>query len=145
MTEREIALDPPPGYSEHSSRGAFSQHNGPYFLKGEGDDFRLGFRVLPRHCNSYGVVHGGMVMTFADRLLATAVAMKAPQRMLTVRMTTDFIGMARAGDWVEGKGRVTRAGRSLVFVEGSADVLGGRPIFSASGVFKVFERKARVT
>jgi uncharacterized protein (TIGR00369 family) len=144
MSEREIALDPPPGYTVHGGRGAFSKHNGPYFFKREGDDFRLGFRVLARHCNSYGVVHGGMVMTFADRLLATAVAMKAPHRMLTVRMTTDFIGMARAGDWVEGKGRVTRAGRSLVFVEGSADVLGGRPIFTASGVFKVFERRRPV-
>jgi acyl-coenzyme A thioesterase PaaI-like protein len=106
MSEREIALDPPPGYMESNPRGAFSLHNGPFFFKREGEDFRLGFRVLHRHCNSYGVVHGGMVMTFADRLLATAVALKAPQRMLTVRMTTDFIGMARAGDWVDWK--VTR-------------------------------------
>jgi uncharacterized protein (TIGR00369 family) len=141
MSERDVALNPPPGYQENESRGAFSRHNGPYFFKRVGDDLRLGFRVLPRHCNSYGVVHGGMVMTFADRLLATAVAMKAPHRMLTVRMTTDFIGMARSGDWLEGSGRVTRAGRSLVFVEGSAAVLGGRPVLTASGVFKVFERR----
>jgi uncharacterized protein (TIGR00369 family) len=145
MSEREIAIDPPPGYEAHRSHGAFSQHNGPYYFKRDGDDFRLGFRVLARHCNSYGVVHGGMVMTFADRLLASAVAMKAPHRMLTVRMTTDFIGMARAGEWVEGTGRVTRAGRSLVFVEGSATVLGGRPVFTASGVFKVFERRRSVS
>jgi acyl-coenzyme A thioesterase PaaI-like protein len=56
-------------------------------------------------------------------------------------MTTDFIGTARAGDWVEGTGRVTRAGRSLVFAEGSATVLGGRRVFTASGIFKVFRRR----
>lgn len=138
---REIALDPPEGFIEAPSRGAFSRHNGPFFYKPEGDSFHLGFRVLGRHCNAFGVAHGGMLMTLADRLLATAIGRLGARRMLTVRMTTDFIGMARAGEWVDGTARVTRAGKSLVFVEGSAGVLGGRPVFTASGVFKVFEKR----
>lgn len=145
MSEREVAreipLDPPEGFIETPARGAFSRHNGPFFYKADAETFYLGFRVLGRHCNSFGVAHGGMLMTLADRLLATAIGRLGARRMLTVRMTTDFIGMARTGEWVEGTARVTRAGKSLVFVEGSAEVTGGRPVFTASGVFKVFEKR----
>lgn len=129
----------PEGFEESRTRGPFSTHNGPFFHKVSEDGFAQGFRVLPRHCNSRGIVHGGMLMTFADGLLATAVWRATGKVGLTVRMNSDFLSIARPGEWVEGTAEVTRAGRSLVFAEARVNA-GTRLVLTASGVFKVMER-----
>ncbi len=131
--------DAPEDFEESRTRGPFSTHNGPFFHKVTEDGFAHGFRVLPRHCNSRGIVHGGMLMTFADGLLATAVWRATGKVGLTVRMNSDFLSIARPGEWVEGTAAVTRAGRSLVFAEARVNA-SARLVLTASGVFKVMER-----
>ncbi len=108
---------PPEGFVESRDRGPFTTHNGPLFHRMDGDRFLQGFRVLKRHCNGAGVVHGGMLMAFADGLMGGAVWRAAKAPALTVRMTSDFLAIARPGDWVEGAARVTRLTRSLAFVD----------------------------
>jgi acyl-coenzyme A thioesterase PaaI-like protein len=50
-------------------------------------------------------------------------------------MTSDFLGPARLGDWVEGTARVTRSTESLVFVEAEIRA-GGHAVMTASGIFR---------
>jgi uncharacterized protein (TIGR00369 family) len=141
--ERLIAeADPPSGFQPSRTRGPFTSHNGPYFHKVEGDQFWHGFRALERHGNSHGILHGGMLMAFGDGLLATAVVRETKARAVTVRMNSDFVDMARPGDWIEGTARVTRAARTIAFVEAEVHVQ-DRLIFTASGVFKLFRREGR--
>ena len=138
MTQDAGAIPPPPeGFTPAEGRGLFSTHNGPYFMKpGDGELVEQAFFALPRHCNGVGLVHGGMLSAFMDGLLAGAVWRGAERRAVTIHLSIDFLHMARAGEWVRGEARLTRATREVAFAEGRAYV-GGRDVVRASGVFKL--------
>lgn len=132
---------PPEGFLPLERRGAFSQHNGPYFYRPTDDGtVEQAFFALPRHANGLGLVHGGMLSGFMDSLLAAAVIRQLQRPAVTVHLSTDFLHMARIGEWVFGEGRITRAGRDIAFAEGRAFVAGGRDVVRASGVFKLMRR-----
>ncbi len=138
---RGEAVPPPPAGFEASARGPYSTHNGPLFHKLNGDGtFEHAFYVLGRHCNGMGIVHGGMLSTFLDGLLARAVYTVAETSSVTMHLSIDFLSMARAGEWVFGDARVTRKTKDIAFAEGRIRV-GERDILRGSGVFKLLNRK----
>ena len=102
------AVPPPPEGFQPSARGPFTTHNGPFFHRARADGGEQAFYVLKRHCNSLGIVHGGMLTTFLDGVLARAVVNAIDSAAVTVHLSVDFLSMARAGDWVFGDARVTR-------------------------------------
>src|SRR5690606_9245932 len=83
--------NPPEGFVLSSSRGPYTVHNGPFYHKVTPDGFWHGLRVRRRHCNSLGITHGGLLMTFADGLLGTAVFRATKTVALTMRMNSDFL------------------------------------------------------
>ncbi len=110
---------------------------GPFFARREGEGWRYGFLAEPRHRNMGGVVHGGMLMSFADDVLGITVWAAAGRKpCTTVQLNTHFIAPARVGDFVEGRAEVLRATRSVVFVRGVLTV-GERTIAHADGVWKI--------
>ena len=134
-------MPPPPEGFEPSQRGPFTTHNGPFFHRPRPDGgFEHAFYALRRHCNGMGIVHGGMLTTFLDGVLARAVVNAIDSAAVTVHLSVDFLSMARAGDWVFGDARVTRKARDLVFVEGRVRV-GEREVLRGSGVFKPVRRR----
>lgn len=134
--QAEPGDNPPPGFVLAGGRGPFTTHNGPIYRLDEGDVWKRGFRALPRHCNSFGLIHGGWYMAFADGLLGEAIGRAARLPSVTVRMNCDFLHSAHAGDWIEGAARLTRLTRTLAFAE--ADIRSGdRLLFTATGVFKL--------
>ncbi|MDF1624896.1 MAG: PaaI family thioesterase [Parvibaculaceae bacterium] len=135
----EFPLNPPAGYQPSTTRGPYTSHNGPFFHKVTGDGFRHGVRIQKRHCNSRGITHGGMLMSFADGLLGTAVFRETKTVALTARMNADFLSSARPGEWLEGTARVTKATRSVAFCEAELFV-GERAVLKATGVFKIMAR-----
>lgn len=136
----EIPANPPAGYTQSTTRGPYTTHNGPFFHMTTPDGgFRHGVRVQKRHCNSKGITHGGMLMAFADGLLGTAVYLETKTVALTARMNSDFLSSARPGDWLEGTAWVTKATRSVVFCEAELRV-GERLVLKATGVFKLMSR-----
>jgi acyl-coenzyme A thioesterase PaaI-like protein len=136
----ELTPQPPAGFQRSSERGAFSNHNGPYFHSADGTQ---AFFALKRHCNSIGLIHGGMLAAFLDGVLASAAARGggggAP---ITVHLSIDFLDMGRAGDWVMGEASLARATSDLAFVEGRAHIA-GRNLARATGVFKLMRRRDR--
>lgn len=138
MTD-ETVPPPPPGFKP-SARGPYTTHNGPFFHRIEDDRLEHAFFVLKRHCNSLGIVHGGMLSTFMDGVLANAVGRETSTAAVTVHLSLDFLSMARAGDWVYGDAVVTRKTRDLVFVEGRIHT-GKRDVMHASGIFKPVNRR----
>lgn len=136
------AKAPPTGFVPSTSRGPFTTHNGPTFHKIDGDRFWQGFYALPRHCNGHGIVHGGWMSAFADGLLGMAVWRTTQTRAVTLRLNTDFLGMVRPGEWVEGTAKVTRATRSLAFARAEIHV-GERQVLAAEGVFKLMSAGVR--
>lgn len=132
---------PPEGFKPHLSASGYSRHNGPFYQKIVGYENYRGFYVLERHCNSMGIAHGGLLVSFADALLGMAVYRKTRRPPITVRLTSDFIASARRGEWVEGRGWVVREGNGVVYV--NADVyVQDRAVLSAQGVFKGSEDPA---
>jgi acyl-coenzyme A thioesterase PaaI-like protein len=55
---------------------------------------------------------------------------------VTIHLSIDFLHMARAGEWVFGEARLTRATREIAFAEGRA-YSGKRDLVRCSGVFKL--------
>ncbi len=136
----ETTPGPPEGYVRQAGRGAFTRHNGPYFHRPSPEGALQAFFALDRHCNGLGLIHGGMMSAFLDGLLAAAAARATGATPVTIHLSVDFLGMGRAGEWVMGEARVTRATRDLVFVEGRCHV-GERDLARASGVFKLMRRR----
>jgi uncharacterized protein (TIGR00369 family) len=126
------------GWKEFRSTGGFERHVGPLWAKViEPGRLSFAFRAGAQHSNPHGVVHGGMLVTFIDQVLgalAWYVAGKKPS--VTLTLNSDFVSPARVGDWIEGRGKVVRNGRSLIFLRGEA-MVGERVVLSATGIWKV--------
>mgnify|MGYP001547667601 FL=1 len=132
--------DVPAGFQAVEQPPGFTRHNGPFYEKTDAHGQVRAFRVLERHLNRNGVVHGGMLAAFMDNVLAHAVHRSAGHPAYTVRMVTDFLHPARPGDWIEGRARVIRHTRTLAFVEGELSV-GSRRVLAGTGVFRLDQRQ----
>lgn len=133
----------PDGFTAIEHSASFGRLTGPFYDGHDETGFVRAFRPDERHGNSLGIVHGGMLMTFADIVLARAVRAVASGRpFVTLRMTTDFVTPARLGDWVEGRAKVTRHARGVVFVRGRLSV-GARLVLKADGLFRILTPRDR--
>lgn len=138
--------DPPPGFELYRTRGTWGVNLGDVWQKIEDGQFVRAVRVGDGHLNAAQIAHGGFLCTFMDSTLARAVQHDCGGRTgFTVRMTTDFIGPAKRGDWLEGRAQVSRETRQLAFVEGELSV-GGRRVMTGKGIFRLHdaERSARL-
>lgn len=142
MAETAVASLVPDGYRLVTHHAGYGQHNGPFYQKAEGEGFVRAFRVLDRHLNRAGIIHGGMLATFADMILGQTVHGSIGGPAFTIRLVTDYLGPARAGDWLEGRGRLLRKTRSLAFAEAQISA-GGRSVAKASGIFRIDSRAPR--
>lgn len=118
------------------SENPFGQAVGPILEKKDGDDWVRGFLVEEKHTNRARIAHGGVLMTFADIVLARAVIEVAPLPFVTIQMSCQFISPALLGAWIEGRAKVTRRTRDLVFV--SCEITAGpTPVLTATALFKM--------
>ena len=101
---------------------------------------RLEVTVEPHHANQMGVAHGGVLMTLLDVAMGSAARAHVDANVVTVDMQTAFIAPARGR--LAGEGRVVRAGRSLVFVEGDVRDAAGEIVAKGTSVFKVARERA---
>lgn len=115
----------------------FIDTNGPLYGRFAHGRFTLGLRIETRHCNPGNMLHGGMVMTLADMTLLFVCMMQGgvDRFLVTVSLSTDFLGPAKPGDWVEGTGEVLRASKNMVIAQGLLSVA-GQPISRLNGIFK---------
>jgi uncharacterized protein (TIGR00369 family) len=126
-----------PGYTETRLIDPFEIHVGPVFETGERGAKRYALKVDHRHVNRRGVVHGGMLMTFADAALGQAAwdaTDHAPS--VTLNMQTHFLHGAREGDIIEVEPRILRQTRALIFIRGDFTV-GGETVMTVSSVWKL--------
>jgi uncharacterized protein (TIGR00369 family) len=119
----------------------FVEHLGVRILeKGDGV---VRLRLDPRSelTNSWGSVHGGVLMTLLDVALASAGRSldENCNGALTVEMKVNFIAAAQGS--VLGEGRAQRAGRSLIFSEGELRSEDGTLLAKATGTFKLLYPK----
>ncbi len=92
---------------------------GPFYFKTDENGAVCAFRAQARHMNSGGVMHGGCLMTFADfALFGIAHQYLEDGYGVTASFNSEFLDGALVDEYIEARGEVLRAGRSLIFVRG---------------------------
>ncbi|HXL98914.1 MAG TPA: PaaI family thioesterase [Rhizomicrobium sp.] len=128
---------PLPGYKETALVDPFEVFVGPVYEQGEPPARRFAILIDARHVNMRGVIHGGMLMTFADAALGQAVwdvTDRAPS--VTLNMQSQFLKPARAGDVIVVQPELIRRTRSFVFMRGDFRV-GDETVLAVSSVWKL--------
>ncbi len=133
-------MSAPPGFLEMRLVDPFEIHVGPFYAIGEKGAKRFGLRVDKRHVNMNGVVHGGLLMTFADAAMGQSAWDACDHAAcVTLNMQSQFLSPAREGDWIEVAPVLTRKTRSLIFLRGDFTV-DGAAVYSVSSVWKILGR-----
>lgn len=102
----------------------------------------IGLNLLPRHMNSWGVMHGGVVMTLLDVCMARAARSLDPQATgaATIEMKTSFFRPGgQANSRISARGRVLHRSTTMYYCEGEVwnqDQL----VAKAMGTFKLVRR-----
>ena len=95
---------------------------------------RLRLVLRPEHANNLGIAHGGVLCTLLDVALGTAARLRAGRPVVTLDLQARFLNPAR-GELVA-EGRVTRAGRAVIFCEAEIRDAAGTLVASAAGLLK---------
>lgn len=103
---------------------------------------RLAVLVTERHCNAFGVMHGGAIATLAD---AQALAIRmysgdADDHTPTVSLTVDYLGGAPLGSWTVADVTLLRTTRALIFTQ-ALITAGGKPVARSSAIYRNFKGK----
>jgi acyl-coenzyme A thioesterase 13 len=147
-------MDVPEGFAPVERPGPFADINGPLYFKEAGGALVIGLLVESRHCNAKGTLHGGMIAAVADvamgenigyaslpaELVARwredkSVDIGPRKNLVTVTLSTDYIGGATVGDWIEVNVQIGKVGKTLAFA--SAWILRNSEIIArCSAVFR---------
>ncbi len=126
-------------YALFDPHDPFEMRAGPFLYRREaGGELVFALVAEARHCNSHGIVHGGLMMTMADLCISAASRQGTDDLFaLTISMNTDFLSSARAGEVIECRGRVLRRTGSLAFVAATMTAAeDGRPLLNVNAVLK---------
>lgn len=118
----------------------FTAQIGPIWERDEGGTVRYGLLTRDIHINANGVVHGGVIATFADCSLAFANRRASGgRRQATIQLDVHYVASAQVGEFLEADVSVSRSGRSVAFMRGRISA-GSRLIATAQGVWKLLSR-----
>ncbi len=90
-------MSAPEGFRETVLVDPFERYVGPVYERGEAPNRTFALLVDKRHINMRGIIHGGMLMTFADAAFGQAAwdhTDRAPS--VTLNMQTQFLKPAKA-------------------------------------------------
>ena len=120
----------------------FVSHLGFELLRFEGGESTLAFTPRPEHQNSFGVAHGGAIMTLMDVTMATAARSVAPDMgVVTIEMKTSFMRPTPGdGSPLTGRGVLIQRTASMAFVEAKLYDNQGNACAHATGTFKYVKR-----
>jgi uncharacterized protein (TIGR00369 family) len=133
-----MSTDVPEGFAPHFRRSPVTDPWEPLYSRRLDGAVQIGTWLREAHCNSRGLLHGGVIAALADNAmgLSCVASMPAPHGLVTVSLTVDYVGTAKMGQWLQVEPRVLRMGKSMGFADAliSAD---GATIARASATFRV--------
>ena len=117
----------------------FVEHLGFRLHRMEDGESLLEYEARPEHLNSFGVTHGGAVMTLMDVTMAVAArSLEKDMGVVTIEMKTSFMQPCRGR--LSGKGRLMHRTATLAFTEATIVDEKGRACAHATGTFKYVPR-----
>ncbi len=130
----------PTGYLTDPAFDPAEDYIGPFYYKEMGDKRLYAFKAEEKHGNVTDIVHGGVLMTFADySLCMEATDHYKTEDCITISFSCDFVSAATVGDLIECRAKVTKKTGSLAFVTGEI-FTGSEVIFTFSAVVKRLKR-----
>lgn len=127
-------FDPAANGWERVKAHNFGELIGPIWRRG---DALFGIIAAEKHRNHRGIVHGGMLMSFADQAMGmTGRRATGDKPHATIEMNIQFVGAVRLGDFVEARCEVVRKTRSVLFMR-STLIVGEKTVATASGIWKI--------
>lgn len=133
----------PQGFQRHFRRSGLTDPWEPLYSRQFEDRVQMGLFLADQHCNSRGLVHGGLIAALADNAmgLSCAAALQAAGRdagkgLVTVSLGADYLGSARLGEWLLIDPEAVKVGGSICFARAlvrSDD----KPIAMTNATFKI--------
>lgn len=103
----------------------------------------MGLFLAEQHCNSRGLVHGGLIAALSDNAmgLSCVVSLRAADRdvgkgLVTVSLGTDYLGSAKLGDWLLIDPEPVKVGGSICFARAIISS-NEKPVAMANATFKI--------
>ena len=139
MSETEV----PEGFERHFRRSGLTAPWEPLYSRKLDDRIQMGLILAEPHCNSRGLVHGGLIAALADNAmgLSCVVALAnagrdAGKGLVTVSLGVDYVGSAKLGEWLLIDPEPVKVGGSIGFARAlirSQD----KPVAMANATFKI--------
>ncbi len=110
----------PEGFEPHYKQSPFTDPWEPLFSRILDDQVQIGVELAPAHCNSRGFAHGGFIAALADNAIGVSIGRVLINQglevgsLVTSNLAIDYLGVARAGQWIATDTTVHKVGRSCV-------------------------------
>ncbi|WOR13864.1 PaaI family thioesterase [Hyphomonas sp. FCG-A18] len=134
---------PPDGFERHFRRSGLTDPWEPLYSRKQDDRLLMGLVLAEPHCNSRGLVHGGLIAALADNAMGlscvfalAAAGRDAGKGLVTVSLGTDYLGAGKLGEWLQINPEPVKVGDSICFARAlitSNDV----PVAMANATFKI--------
>ena len=133
-----MAISVPEGFAPHYRQSPLTAPWEPLYSHTTDEAVIIGLRAGEAHCNSRGLVHGGLMSALADNAmgLSAGLGLNAAGGLVTVSLAVDFLGAAKPGQWLEFTTTYAKRGRTLCFAQlfVTAD---GEVVARANATFRV--------
>ncbi|MBO0952242.1 PaaI family thioesterase [Fibrella forsythiae] len=139
---KSLFMEIPEGFEPIFRTSPFLETAGPLYSQQVGDELIIGMMVLDKHVNGRGFTHTGVYTTLADVAMgyAAAFSQKPPVPLVTVSLSTDFVGNSKVGDWLEVHTDIQLIGEAVAFVNAFI-MKDDERIVRVSAVFNVLKKK----
>ena len=139
----------PDGYLPFPDQGGFPQLCGPmHYCRMEDGSFINGFQSRLVHDNTNGVVHGGVLFTFADDIIGRAASGISRRYATTISMNVEYIAAGPLNTWINGTTKVAYMDDRFAFIQ-SRIFTDNKLILTADGVCRLlgpyFRKKPETT
>ena len=130
-----------PRLKDVSAFQGFNKHNGIEVVDWQDGSGSVTLTPSSDHTNPAGLIHGGVLMTMLDVVMALTGSYDPPPLKLmpglTLTLNTQFITAARPDDGtLIASATKTGGGKNIFFSEGEVRTEDGKLIATATGVFK---------
>ncbi|KMO16894.1 PaaI family thioesterase [Methylobacterium platani] len=130
-------FDPAAAGWETVDMSEFMDLIGPVWQRADAAGLLHGLVVEGKHRNRNGVVHGGVMATLLDMALGRVAAeAQGGRRQATISLDLQFLAPVETGEFLVAEGRVVRATRSILFMQGTLRVE-DRVCAVGQGVWKI--------
>ena len=91
------------GFEPYETPSPFIHFIGGLWCKVEADRAFAALRIQDPHCNSFGSIHGGMLLALSDQLIAMSSRLLTGRAGMTMHVDADFLDAAPAGTVLQGR------------------------------------------